>query len=116
RQLYEDAARAGASLIVPPIFESEVDSVIRARAFAGRLTPRQAKEAWSGLDDLQIDMLNPPRLRRRAREMAEEFNQQRVYDSTYAALAELNGCEFWTADHAFFNAVRNDLTFVKYLA
>jgi len=34
---------------------------------------------------------------------------------TYAALAELRGCEFWTADKAFYDAVKAVLSFVKYL-
>jgi len=32
-----------------------------------------------------------------------------------AALAELRGCELWTADKAFFDAVKSALPFVKYL-
>jgi len=52
----------------------------------------------------------------RAREIARKFNQTRIYDSLYAALAELRACEFWTADKAFYDAVHNDLTFVKYLS
>jgi predicted nucleic acid-binding protein len=38
-----------------------------------------------------------------------------VYDAYYAALAEARGCEFWTADKAFWQAVRRRLKFVKYL-
>ncbi len=33
----------------------------------------------------------------------------------YAALAELHGCEFWTADKVFYEAVKAVLPFVKYL-
>lgn len=33
----------------------------------------------------------------------------------YAALAELRGCEFWTADKVFYDAVKAVLSFVKYL-
>jgi len=54
-------------------------------------------------------------MRRRAREIAREFNQTKVYDSTYAVLAELRGCEFWTADKAFYDAVKDALSYVKYL-
>lgn len=39
---------------------------------------------------------------RRAREIARQFGQERIYDSLYAALAELHGCEFWTADKVFY--------------
>ncbi|MBM3235133.1 type II toxin-antitoxin system VapC family toxin [Candidatus Poribacteria bacterium] len=38
-----------------------------------------------------------------------------VYDAAYAALAELRGCEFWTADKVFYDTVKAVLTFVKYL-
>ena len=46
---------------------------------------------------------------RRAREIARQSNQERVYDSIYAALAELRGCELWTADKAFYDAVKSKL-------
>jgi predicted nucleic acid-binding protein len=54
-------------------------------------------------------------IRQRAREIAEKFNQRSVYDSTYAALAELRNCEFWTADKVFYNAVKIDLKYMRYL-
>src|SRR3712207_9203819 len=37
-------------------------------------------------------------VRARARVIAEILQQPRVYDATYAALAEARGCLFWTAD------------------
>ena len=55
-------------------------------------------------------------IRLRAREIARRFGQERVYDSTYAALAETRGCEFWTADYAFYMAVKDELAFVRFLA
>ena len=51
-----------------------------------------------------------------AREIARQFNRSKIYDSVYVALAELRGCEFWTADHLLFNAVKAVLPFVKFLA
>ncbi len=56
------------------------------------------------------DMIN------RAREIARQFNQPKIYHSLYAALAELRGCEFWTADKAFYDSVKVGLPFVKYLS
>jgi predicted nucleic acid-binding protein len=50
-----------------------------------------------------------------AREIARKSNQERIYDSIYAALAQFRGCEFWTADKAFYDAVKSTLSFVKYL-
>ena len=62
-----------------------------------------------------MQLSSHPRLRQRTREIAEQFNQRAVYDASYAALAELRGCEFWTADKAFYDADKAALTFVKYL-
>ena len=56
-----------------------------------------------------------PRLRQRTREIAEQFNLRTVYDASYAAMAELGRCEFWTADKVFYNTVKAGLTFVRYL-
>ena len=52
---------------------------------------------------------------KRARQIARQFGQPQIYDSLYAALAELRGCEFWTADKRFYDAVKGGLPFVKYL-
>jgi predicted nucleic acid-binding protein len=116
RQLYADAAVAAATLIAPPVFESEVDSIVRARASSGRLSAVDAERAYSAIDRLVIEIRNPSGLRQRSREIAASFNQERVYDSTYAALAEISSCEFWTADRAFHDAVKDDLPFVRFLA
>lgn len=62
-----------------------------------------------------LQIVSHPGLVPRAREIARLFNQERIYDSLYAALAELRGCEFWTADRLFYEAVKMALPFVKYL-
>ena len=74
-----------------------------------------AKKAFAGLDRVTVQIFRPTNLRQRAREIAEQFNLRTVYDATYAALAELHGCEFWTADKVFYDIVKAALTFVKYL-
>ena len=102
-------------LIVPPLLESEADTAIRKRVYDGRLSPDDAKKAFAGLDKVPVQLIMPPKLRQRAREIAEQFNLRTVYDATYAALADLRGCEFWTADRAFYEAVKVGLPFVKYL-
>jgi predicted nucleic acid-binding protein len=56
-----------------------------------------------------------PDMVRRAREIARLCNQVRIYDSLYAALAELRSCDCWTSDTRFFNAVSPLLPFVKHI-
>lgn len=116
RRLMEDVIATDTDMIAPPIFESELDGIVRRRVYEGRLTQAQAQLAYDALDAIEVITLNPAGLRQRAREIASQFNQRVVYDSTYAALAELRGCDFWTADRAFYEVVRADLSFVKYLA
>ena len=110
-----DAGIRGIRLIAPPIYTSEADSAICKRVFDGRMTPDEARKAYAILDVAPVEIVDLPGVRQRAREMAEQFNQRFVYDATYAALAELRGCEFWTADKAFYDTVKAVLTFVCYL-
>lgn len=114
RQLLRDCLVNNVRLIVPPLFVSEVDTVIRKRVYDGRLSLADARKAFAGLDKIVVHLIAPPDLRQRAREIAEQFNQRTVYDATYAALADLRGCEFWTADKAFYDAVKKALVFIKY--
>jgi predicted nucleic acid-binding protein len=116
RALLNDSRRLGIVLIAPYFFACETDSVIRKHVFAGTLTPAAAARAHAFLDAAPVQLLTIPGLRQRAREIAAQFNQRAVYDATYAALAELRGCDFWTADRAFYDDVKAVLTFVKYLA
>jgi predicted nucleic acid-binding protein len=115
RKFIQDCGTTGTMMIAPPLFESELDSIIRKRVFEGKLTRQEAHLAYAVLDGTPVKILAHPGLRKRAREIAEQFNQKYVYDSTYAALAELRGCEFWTADKLFYDAVKEALAFVKYL-
>lgn len=115
QKLLQDAAASGMRLIAPSQFISEVDSAIRKRVFDGKMTSEEAKKAYTILDAAPVRIVDAVGLRQRAREIAEQFNQRFVYDATYAALAELRGCEFWTADGMFYDAVKGALAFVKYL-
>jgi len=115
RRLVRESTVAGIELIAPPLFESEVDTVIRKRVVSGRLSFEDAHKAYNVLDRAPVRIVTHPNLRQRARDIAERFSLPTVYDATYAALAELRGCEFWTADRVFYDAVKAVLTFVKYL-
>jgi len=114
-KLLRESQAAGITLIAPPLFEMETDSVIQTRVVEGKTTPAVADQTLAILDTAPVAITTHPRLRQKAREIARQFNQRKVYDATYAALAELRGCDFWTADKIFFDAVKSVLTFVKYL-
>lgn len=110
-----DSLSAGYAFIAPPLFEMEMDSIVQTRVVEGRATSVIADNTLAEIDQVPVKIMTHPRLRQRAREIARQFNQRKVYDATYAALAELRGCDFWTADKAFYDAVKANLHFVKCL-
>jgi len=114
-RLLAECGTKGIRLIAPPFFSSETDSVIRRRVFEGKLPPSEENKAYAALDRAPVQVLDMPELRERAREIARQFRQRNVYDSVYAALAELRGCDLWTADKQFYDAVKDKLKFVKFL-
>lgn len=79
------------------------------------LTLEQAEAAFAKLQTLPIQQMSVPGQRQRAWELATQLGFATVYDATYLALAELQGCEFWTADERLFNQVKDKLSFVKWL-
>ncbi len=115
RKLLRDCLVNNVALIAPPFFASETDTVIRKRVCDGRLSLADAHQIFAGLDKIPVQLLMHSKLRERAREIAEQFNLRTAYDATYAALADLHGCEFWTADKVFYDAVKGTLSFVKHL-
>ena len=115
RRLLRDCLVNEVALIAPHLFESESDTVIFKRFYDDKLSLVEAKKVLAGLDSIKVIMIAHPDLRQRAREIAERFKLSMVYDSTYAALAELRGCEFWTADKVFYDTAKAELAFVKYL-
>lgn len=110
--------RQSARLIAPPLFESEVDSILRRRVYLGVLTPQAA--ALRVLDALQVEIIYDVATRALARSIGEQLNQIRVYDATYAALAQGRGCDLWTADEHFYNSATDQgagglLPFVRFV-
>jgi len=114
--LFDEWANDGTSLIAPAFFEVETDSILRQKVMLRKeLTPEQAEAAFAQLQALPIQQISMPGQRQRAWEIATTFGFATVYDATYLALAELRGCEFWTADERLFNQVKDKLPFIKWL-
>ena len=114
--LFEQWASEETQLIAPVFVEVETDSILRQKvSLRGELTLDQAQRAFASLQGLPIKTTHSPEQRERAWEIAREFQFPTVYDATYLALAELRGCEFWTADEKLFKQVRDKLTFVQWL-
>ena len=115
RQLLRDTRLKGITLIGPPPLEYEVESTLQRRLRYGGATIAAVDASLAAFYAVRVRIVAHPDMVRRARKIARQFTQERIYDSLYAALAELRGCEFWTADKVFYDAVKATLPFVKHL-
>lgn len=115
RQLLRDAQLKDIMLIGPPLLEYEVESVLQRCLYSGRATIAAVDASLAAFYAVGVQVVTHPDMVRRAREIARQSNQERIYDSLYAALAELRNSEFWTTDKAFYDAVKSVLPFVRYL-
>jgi predicted nucleic acid-binding protein len=106
----------GTQLIAPAFFDVETDSILRQKVVLRQeLTLEQAQRAWVTLQTLPIQQLSVGGQRQRAWDIATDLALVTVYDATYLALADLRGCEFWTADARLVHRVKARLPFVKWL-
>ena len=88
---------------------------MRKKVHRQLLTLAEGKEAFAAALAVGMTLMAPSGLHERAWELAARFNRPTAYDSHYLALAEMLGCEFWTADQRLFNAVRDELGWVRWL-
>ena len=103
--LLDDWNQNGVELCAPPLFESETDSTLRRRVHLKSLSAAEADEARSFIALLRVEIVQHEATRELAYAIAQQFDQIRVYDSTYAALAQVLGVNLWTADARFFRSV-----------
>lgn len=112
---WKNWVQSGMEVAAPFLFIYETTSVLRNRVYRKEITPSEADEALSILAGLGITYLHPPAMRQVAWELARRFNRPTAYDSFYLALAQLEGCAFWTGDRRLYNAVKNQLEWVHML-
>ena len=110
----EDWREQGVELISPVLFAYEATNALY------RKRPTANVSAW--LSANLNDLLAVVRLRtvteamlNRGAEIAEILRRPAAYDSQYAALAEAEGCEFWTADERFWNAAGRRFPWVRWI-
>ena len=100
------------SIIAPDVIWAEVDSAIRRKVYRGLLELDDGKIAISLMSALQINHANTLDLIFDAWRIADAYNLPTLYDAYYLAIAELRGCDFWTADERFVNSVKG-LSYVR---
>lgn len=113
--LWTEWLASGVQICAPVLLEFETTSVLRNKVYRERITPQQGEEAFHTIRALDITILHPGGLLDMAWELAKRFNRPAAYDSTYLALAQFLNCELWTADERLYNAVKGELSWVRWL-
>ena len=99
--------------IAPHLLAYEVINGIITATRRKRLVSDKALEVLDNLMELGVELreVEPERVL----ESALEHNLA-AYDAAYLALAESEGCELWTGDRSFYQAVKGELPQVKWIA
>ncbi len=100
------------NVIAPHLLIYEVANGIAVATRQKRITPDKANEALSNLLMLGIKTreVEPFRIL----ELSLKYNLA-AYDAAYLALAEMEKCDLWTGDRTFYQAVKNELSWVKWI-
>jgi predicted nucleic acid-binding protein len=116
KDLIADFTKRKTLLIAPRMIIYEVESNIQIKFVKGIINLREANASVDKFRKVGITIEEPALLVEKAREIARLTRQERIYDSLYAALAELQGCDFWTADRKFYEAATKQFASVRFLA
>jgi predicted nucleic acid-binding protein len=114
-RLLADWRRDRVTLVAPALLAFEVTSVLRRLVHLGELSPDEGEAAFAAFRRLDIRLSHRRDLFPLAWRLAQQHNRPRAYDTAYLALAQLSGCAFWTADTRLFNAVGNELKWVRWV-
>ena len=115
QHLWDTWVDADVEIVAPPLLAFEGTAVICHKMYCGLVPPEEAELMFKAFHLLGVRFLYPDGLHERAWELAKQFNRPPAYDSHYLALAEILGLELWTADGRMYNAVKHELSWVKYL-
>lgn len=113
--LAEEWAAAGTRPSAPCLLLVEATNVLHRRAMLGHISLSQAGQLLAGLLDMGIEIRESPQIHFRAMELARELQRPAVYDTHYLALADILGCDLWTADERFFNSVKQRQPRIRWL-
>ena len=100
-------------LCAPTLFNYELANGVRSAARRARLDPERARLALRNLLDAGVETQEPDM--ERVLSLALEHNVT-TYDAAYVAVAEVLGCELWTADGPLYKAFSEAHARVRWIA
>jgi len=105
-------ASGAVKAVAPHLLLYEMTNGVLTAARRGRLDPDKALEAVNNLMELGVELkgVEPERVL----ELALEHNLS-AYDAAYLALASSEGCELWTADRLFYQALEGSFPGINWI-
>lgn len=104
-----------ARIHVPTLFKYEVTSVLWNSMLRGRISHESGFASLANFFEVVVNDVFDMELLKRGFDLAREHNLSTAYDSQYLAVAERVGCEVWTTDKKFFNALFGKSPVVNWL-
>ena len=104
RAISRSWANEGIQAAAPYLMPVELTNALHRRVMRGELSVEDAIRLLEYLLASGIELRDDPDLHARALQLASQLRQGAVYDAHYLALADILGCEFWTADERFYRA------------
>jgi predicted nucleic acid-binding protein len=105
----------GVQLIAPTLFAYEVTSVIRNRVHRGLATPAVGLLWLNEVFSLKVQLHYDLELHMRAWQLAEQLGLPAAYDAHYLALAQMRGCDLWTADQRLYNSAKSQFPAIHFV-
>ncbi len=108
-------ANDGIQTAAPYLMPVEVANALHRRVARGELSVSDAVRLLRYLLASGIELRDEPDLHLRALQLASHLQQGAVYDAHYLALADILGCEYWTADERFYRAALSSAQNVRWI-
>lgn len=116
QELLRDWITKGFTLISPTLFIFEVVSALRNKVHRQIITQEEGFSALNQIGHGRIELIFSLNLAERSWRISEDLGLPTAYDAFYLALAEEEGCEFWTADENLVNILtRHKVGWAKWI-
>lgn len=112
--LLDDFLAGSLELLTPTLFDYEMTNALLQAKLRGRISESDAAVAVTDFQALAIERRGFESIQKLTFELASQHRRS-VYDSAYLALAQANGLWFYTGDKRLFNAVKDHLSWVKWI-
>ncbi len=112
--LLDDFLTGMLELYAPTIFDYEIANALKVATGMDRLTDDEALAALNDFNEYDIQKIEFHEIQTSAFKLACQFKQA-IYDCAYLAAASMKGIGFYTGDKKLFNALRHQISWIKWI-